>query len=106
MGLGGFTWSTSNGFGSESQAKTKMEEIRKKFAAAGVESYYADLLDGDKQFWTTTLLDKKDNGKREKVCTFKFQYFLKSGEDLSTFAVTMTNEQYVLPFIAFKYEAK
>ena len=106
MGLGGFTWSTSNGFGSESQATSKMEEIRKKFANAGVESYYADLLDGNKHFWTTTLLDKKDNGKRDKACTFFFKYFLKSGEDLSTFAETMTNEQYVLPFIAFKYEAK
>lgn len=106
MGLGGFTWSTSNGFGSESQATSKMEEIRKKFANAGVESYYADLLDGNKHFWTTTLLDKKDNGKRNKACTFFFKYFLKSGEDLSTFAETVTDEQYVLPFLPFKYTPK
>ena len=106
MGLGGFTWSTSNGFGSESQATSKMEEIRKKFANAGVESYYADILDGNKHFWTTTLLDKKDNGKRNKACTFFFKYFLKSGEDLSTFAETVTDEQYVLPFLPFKYTPK
>jgi hypothetical protein len=106
MGLGGFTWSTSNGFGSDSQASSKMETIRKKFADAGVESYYADLLDGNKHFWTTTLLDKKDNGKRNKACTFFFKYFLKSGEDLSTFAETVTDEQYVLPFLPFKYTPK
>lgn len=106
MGLGGFTWSTSNGFGAESQATSKMEDIRKKFAAAGVESYYADILDGNKHFWTTTLLDKKNDGKRNKACTFFFKYFLKSGEDLSTFAETITDEQYVLPFLPFKYTPK
>ncbi len=106
MGLGGYTWSTSNGFGSESQANSKMEEIRKKFANAGVESYYADILDGNKHFWTTTLLDTKNDGKRNKACTFFFKYFLKSGENLSTFAETVTEEQYVLPFLPFKYTPK
>ena len=35
-----------------------------------------------------------------------FQYFLNSGENLSTFAKGVEDEAYVLPFIAYKYEAK
>jgi hypothetical protein len=101
--LGGFTWSTSNGFGSASQKDSKMTQLRKKFEEAGVETEFDVLVRDTPLYWTSTLTENK---KSEKAFCFMFQYFLNSGENLSTFAKGVQDEAYVLPFIAFKYEAK
>ena len=105
--LGGFTWSTTNGFGTTSQKESKMTQLRKKFEQAGVETEFDVLVREEPRFWTTTLIDERNSSKEwTKACTFKFQYFLSSGEDLKTYAADVTSDYYVLPFIAFKYENK
>ena len=72
-----------------------------------METEFDVLVREEPRFWTTTLIDERNTNKEwTKACTFKFQYFLSSGEDLKTFAEDVTTEYYVLPFIAFKYEVK
>ena len=105
--LGGFTWSNSNGFGAYSQKDTKMAQLRKKFEEAGVETEFDVLVRETPMFWTSTLINEKNSNKQfTKASCFMFQYFLNSGENLSTFAKGVEDEAYVLPFIAYKYEAK
>ena len=105
--LGGFTWSNSNGFGAYSQKDTKMAQLRKKFEEAGVETEFDALVRETPIFWTSTLINEKNSNKQfTKASCFMFQYFLNSGENLSTFAKGVEDEAYVLPFIAYKYEAK
>ena len=105
--LGGFTWSSSNGFGAYNQRDTKMAQLRKKFEEAGVETEFDALVRETPIFWTSTLINEKNSNKQfTKASCFMFQYFLNSGENLSTFAKGVEDEAYVLPFIAYKYEAK
>jgi hypothetical protein len=101
--LGGFTWSSSNGFGAANQKDNKMTQLRKKFAEAGVETEFDALVRETPIYWTSTLIENK---KSNRASCFMFQYFLNSGEDLSSFAKSVQEETYVLPFIVFKYEAK
>ena len=101
--LGGFTWSTTNGFGSVSQKDSKMAQLRKKFEEAGVADEFDALVKDTPLYWTSTLIKDKDSNT---ASCFMFQYFLDSGENLSSFGKGVQEETYVLPFIAFKYEAK
>jgi hypothetical protein len=101
--LGGFTWSSSNGFGAANQKDNKMTQLRKKFEEAGVETEFDALVRETPIYWTSTLIENK---KSNRASCFMFQYFLNSGEDLSSFAKSVQEETYVLPFIVFKYEAK